>query len=65
MLEGEMLPCGLVVPEGLEVRIGNCIFARVGDLAIATMPTSDPVRCGALWNDNGTVKVSTGPIVAT
>ena len=26
----------------------------------ANLPTSDPAVVGALWNDNGTVKVSSG-----
>jgi hypothetical protein len=29
-------------------------------LKITNLPTTDPVDAGAIWNDNGTLKISSG-----
>lgn len=41
----------------LYIEDGNFVFA--GGL-IPTLPTSDPLVAGALWNDSGSVKISAG-----
>ena len=42
-----------------EIYLNNSIKQQ-GDNLIFDLPTSDPQEAGVLWNDNGTVKVSSG-----
>lgn len=39
---------------------GTNFRLRADGLLLAVLPTTDPAVPGALWNDNGTVKVSAG-----
>ena len=38
---------------------GDFLLAASGNIKMTTLPTSDPGIIGALWNDSGTLKVST------
>ena len=40
---------------------GNVTIYRDGNLIIPDLPDEDPEVEGALWNDNGTLKISAGP----
>lgn len=39
---------------------GDVSIVPTGNVLMGSLPTSDPVVAGALWNDSGTLKVSTG-----
>ena len=58
--DGEALPAGLDVPDTKGLAFGTATLVRDGNNIIATLPTADPVVAGALWNDAGTIKASTG-----
>ena len=58
--DGEALPAGLAVPDTKGLAFGAATLVRDGDNIIATLPAADPVVAGALWNDAGTIKASTG-----
>lgn len=56
----------LITTTGSEVRIGKTLRCASGlnvqgnTVDMANLPTSDPTSAGRLWNDGGTVKVSSG-----
>jgi len=50
----------LDLADGAAITFGSRSLSRSGNNIIASLPTSDPAVAGALWNDNGTVKVSAG-----
>jgi len=50
----------LNLADGAAITFGSRSLSRSGNNIIASLPTSDPGVAGALWNDNGTVKVSAG-----
>lgn len=45
---------------GTNGSYGDVIIAKNGGLVILNLPTQNPNVAGALWNDNGTVKISSG-----
>lgn len=42
-----------------DIEVQFSVYGTSGQYATPTLPTSDPGVSGALWNDAGTVKVST------
>jgi len=50
----------LRIADGAGISFGPWSLRRNGDNIIASLPTSNPGVDGALWVDNGTVKVSAG-----
>ncbi|HQL75982.1 MAG TPA: DUF2190 family protein [Phycisphaerae bacterium] len=57
---GALTVTGAAVGDTKEIAFGTSKLARSGNNVIATLPASDPGVAGALWNDSGTLKVSTG-----
>jgi hypothetical protein len=46
--------------DDFDVEWDNISFPNLSDLNGSTLPTSDPLLSGQLWNSSGTVKVSAG-----
>ncbi len=42
------------------VTVDGSIHVNPFGVLLIVLPTSDPVSAGALWNDAGTIKISTG-----
>lgn len=40
--------------------LGEKIIIQDNIIIVSDLPTSDPEIKGALWNDNGTIKISAG-----
>lgn len=52
-------------PNGASVSSGDgvgllLVAGDTGLIALSPLPTTDPAVAGALWNDNGSLKVSAG-----
>jgi hypothetical protein len=43
-----------------DVATDNYLILDNGSIIMNNLPTSDPATTGELWNDNGTMKISTG-----
>lgn len=41
-------------------ELGEKIIIQDNNIIMSDLPTSDPKIKGALWNDNGTLKISAG-----
>tara|TARA_R100000458_G_C8023582_1_gene82226 strand:+ start:322 stop:486 length:165 start_codon:yes stop_codon:yes gene_type:complete len=41
-------------------RFRNKVFFETDNINMSNLPTSDPGVAGRLWNDSGTLKVSSG-----
>ena len=50
----------IMTESGIEKIGADRKISFSGNFVLSSLPTSDPVISGALWNDAGTVKVSTG-----
>ena len=51
----------LVSPDGTNiVEVNDTDTEITGALKLTNLPTTDPVDAGAIWNDNGTLKISAG-----
>jgi hypothetical protein len=50
----------LNLADGAAILFGSRSLSRSGNNILASLPTTNPGVAGALWNDNGTVKVSAG-----
>jgi|TARA_R100001443_G_scaffold81598_1_gene88567 hypothetical protein len=44
--------------QGFISRFRNTVFFETDTIMMSDLPTSDPGVAGQLWNDSGTVKVS-------
>ncbi len=64
VLNGDGEGADIVMGAGQDVKLygqnGDFIIDSNGNVIIQNLPTSDPVVSGALWNNNGTLKISSG-----
>ncbi len=57
---GALTVTGAAVGDTKEITFGTSKLVRSGNNVIATLPAADPSVAGALYVDNGTLKVSAG-----
>jgi hypothetical protein len=48
------------VDGSISIPANESFSVEGSSVVLSALPTSDPVITGALWNDSGTVKVSSG-----